>query len=414
MEMSLSGNVLIVQSGNLSNAGNASLSGIITESLEHEHIEEIYGSRNGIQGILNESFIDLAAESQQNIRALKTMPGAALGAYSHSIQQSEEFRRILEVLQAHNIRYLFFIGDRSAQENAVKIHTYAQEHEFTLQVLGIPQTIDNDLSVTDHCLGYGSAIKYIATSVREIFSDMVSSGIPNLVSIIEVTGHRTGWLAAGASLAKRKDQPEDAPHLIYLPEVSFSKEQLLNDVQIVFQSLPYCVIIVAEGIIDAEGNFIRSKSHLSIEDATTNGSTGDVLKAMITSELSIPVHTLKLGSTQRAAAHYSSKTDIDEAFECGRQAVALAIKGASGKMLTLLREEGSHYDVKFGLADLHNILHSEKTFPLNWLEEGGHRVHPVYLKYASPLIQGIPEIKDDNGLPFANSLKKIPVKRLLS
>ncbi|MDR0445041.1 MAG: diphosphate--fructose-6-phosphate 1-phosphotransferase [Puniceicoccales bacterium] len=411
----MSGNVLIVQSGNLSSAGNSSLSGIITESLEHEYIEEIYGSRDGVQGILNENFIDLAAESQQSIRALKTMPGAALGAYPNFIQQPKELQRILEVLQAHNIHFLFFIGDRSAQENATKIHAYAQEHEFVLQVLGIPQTIDNDLSMTDHCLGYGSAIKYIATSVREIFSDMVSSGIPNLVSIIEVMGHHTGWLAAGASLAKRKDHPEDAPHLTYLPEVSFSKEQLLNDVQAVLQSLPCCVIVVAEGIIDAEGNFVRAKSNLSIEDVTTaGGSTGDVLKAMITSELNIPVHTLKLGSTQRTAIHCSSKTDIDEAFECGRQAVALAIEGASGKMLTLLREEGSRYDVKFGLADLHNISHSEKTFPLNWLEEGGYRIHPVYSKYALPLIQGLPEIKDDNGLPLANFLKKIPVKRLLS
>ncbi|MDR2420127.1 MAG: diphosphate--fructose-6-phosphate 1-phosphotransferase [Puniceicoccales bacterium] len=412
MEMSLKGNLLVTQLGSLSSASNASLSGIITEALDHECIEEIYGGLQGVQGILGEKFIDLAAESQQSIRALKTTPGAALGIGVSSAQRTEEWQRILNIFQTHNIHYFFTIGNHQAQEVASKIHQQAQASNFPLQVLAIPHSVENDLSATDHCLGYGSAVKYIATTVREVAMDSLSAGIPHLVSIIEVDGHHTGWLAAGASLAKRKDHPEDAPHIIYLPEVVFSKEQLLNDVQTVLQSSAHCIIVVAEGIADAEGNFISAKAHLLMEGRHTTIAISDILKAMITSELSVPVRTIKLGSTPQTAAHCSSQTDIDEAFECGRHAVKFAIEGASGKMLTLLREEGNHYAVKFDLTDLQNMSQAEKTFPLNWLEEDGCRVQSIFSKYTLPLIRGHCETKDDEGLPIFNFLKKIPVKTL--
>jgi 6-phosphofructokinase 1 len=410
METSLKGNLLVTQLGSLSSASNASLSGIITEALDHECIEEIYGGLHGVQGVLSEKFIDLAAESQQSIRALKTTPGAALGIGSSSTQQAEECQRILDIFQTHNIRYFFTIGNRQAQEVAGKIHHQAQTCNFPLQVLTIPHSIENDLSVTDHCLGYGSAVKYIATTVREIAMDSLSADIPHLVSIIEVDGQHTGWLAAGASLAKRKDHPEDAPHLIDLPEVVFSKEQLLNDVQTVLQSSAHCIIVVAEGIADAEGNFISTKAHLLMEGTHTTASIGDILKAMITSELSVPVRTIKLGALPQSAAHFSSLVDVEEAFACGRQAVTFAIEGASGKMLTLLREEGNHYAVKFDLTDLQDMSQAEKTFPLNWLEEDGCRVQSIFSKYALPLLQGHLEIKEEEGLPILNFLKKIPVK----
>ncbi|MDR3143604.1 MAG: diphosphate--fructose-6-phosphate 1-phosphotransferase [Puniceicoccales bacterium] len=406
METMASGNLLVIQSGSASCASNASLSGIIAEALDHECIGEIYGGLRGFSGILGGHFIDLAAESQQNIRALKTRAGAALGLGPRSPSKAEDFPRILEVLKNHHIRYFFSIGDRSAQEELFRLHSYAQEQAWPLQTMGLPQSIDNDLAVTDHCPGYGSALKYIATTVREVAMDGLSSGLPHLVSVVEVAGRHTGWLAAGASLAKRANHPEDAPHILYLPEVAFSKEQLLNDVQTVLQSLNHCLLVVAEGIVDAEGNSIISKADFPAAMA----GAGSLLKAMINAELNVPVRVISLGATQGAAAHWASQTDLTEAFGGGRQAVRWAIEGHSGQMLTLLREEGNSYGVKYDLTDLSNVIQSEKAFPLNWLEEDACHVQPIFSRYALPLIQGNPELRDEEGLPFANYLKQIPVK----
>jgi 6-phosphofructokinase 1 len=192
METMASGNLLVIQSGTTSCASNASLSGIIAEALDHECIGEIYGGLRGFSGILGEHFIDLAAESQQNIRALKTRAGAALGLGPRAAPKAEDWPRILEVLKNHQIRYFFIIGDRSAQEELFQLHSYAQEQAWPLQTMGLPQSIDNDLAVTDHCPGYGSALKYIATTVREVAMDGLSSGLPHLVSVVEVAGRHTG------------------------------------------------------------------------------------------------------------------------------------------------------------------------------------------------------------------------------
>ena len=223
MSEELEGNCLVAQSGGPTSVINASLAGVVTEALNYECIEEIYGGLNGVLGILNEQIIDLAAESQQNIRGLRYTPGAALGTCRYKLRQQSDFDRVLQVFEAHNIRYFFYAGGNDSQDTADKISKLAQERGYELRVIGIPKTIDNDLVTTDHTPGYGSVIKYIASTVKEIACDNAAMGQHDLVQIIEVMGRSAGWIAAGAALAKRRDDPNAAPHLIYLPEVAFSK-----------------------------------------------------------------------------------------------------------------------------------------------------------------------------------------------
>ncbi|MEC7273975.1 MAG: diphosphate--fructose-6-phosphate 1-phosphotransferase, partial [Verrucomicrobiota bacterium] len=225
MSEQLEGNCLIAQSGGPTSVINASLSGAVAEALNHECIEEIYGGLNGVLGILNEQLIDLAAESQQNIRGLRYTPGAALGTCRYKLKKHSDFERILQVFEAHNIRYFFYAGGNDSQDTADKISKLARERGYELRVIGIPKTIDNDLVTTDHTPGYGSVIKYIASTVKEIATDNAGMGQHDLVQVIEVMGRSAGWIAAGAALAKRRDDPNAAPHLIYLPEVAFSAEK---------------------------------------------------------------------------------------------------------------------------------------------------------------------------------------------
>ena len=231
MPEELEGNCLIAQSGGPTSVINASLAGAVAEALNHECIEEIYGGLNGVQGILQEQLVDLASETQQNIRGLRYTPGAALGTCRYKLKSDADFDRVLQVFEAHNIRYFFYAGGNDSQDTADKISKLAQQKNYELRVIGVPKTIDNDLVTTDHCPGYGSVVKYICSIIRETALDHEAMGQHDLVSIVEVMGRNAGWIAAGATLAKSKENPDDAPHLIYLPELPFSKERFIDDVQ---------------------------------------------------------------------------------------------------------------------------------------------------------------------------------------
>ena len=254
----LVGNVLVGQSGGPTSVINASVAGIISEALNHECIEEVYGTLNGVLGLLQEDLIDLAAESQQQIRALKHTPGAALGTCRYKLKKQQDFERVLEVFKAHNIRYFFYIGGNDSQDTADKISKLAQQQGYELRVIGVPKTIDNDLPITDHCPGYASAVKYIATSVRELACDNAAMGQGDLISIVEVMGRSAGWLAAGAALAKRRDHPHDAPHLILLPEIPFNQEKVVEEIKRVLKREKFCQIVVAEGLVDSDGNYVAA------------------------------------------------------------------------------------------------------------------------------------------------------------
>lgn len=408
----LAGNCLIGQSGGPSAVNNASVAGIVSEALNHGCIEEVYGALNGVVGILNEDLVDLAAESQQAIRGLRYTPGAALGSCRTKLKKQQDFDRALEVIKAHNIRYYFHIGDGDAQENAAKISELAKAQGYELRVIGIPKTIDNDLPTTDHCPGYGSAVKYIATTVKELTIDGDATGNGDLVTIVEVMGRNTGWLAAGASLAKRRDHPNDAPHLVYVPEVTFSNDKFVDDVRRVLKREKHVVVVVGEGLVDKDGNYVAVENS-DAAGAAQFGGVGEFLKDLVESQTGAKVRVARLGVAQRAAAHLASKTDADEAYLAGQAAVKAAVNGESDKMVTLVRGDGDHYTCETGLTALADLAGNVKKLPAEWVNEDGVSLNFQFYRYATPLIQGEVTVPFDNGLPSYARLAKESVDKTL-
>jgi 6-phosphofructokinase 1 len=410
----LVGNVLVGQSGGPTSVINASVAGIIAEALNHECIEEIYGTLNGVLGLLQEELIDLASESQQQIRALKHTPGAALGTCRFKLKKQADFDRVLEVFKAHNIRYFFYIGGNDSQDTADKISKLAQAQGYELRVIGVPKTVDNDLPGTDHCPGYASAIKYIATSVRELAADNEAMGQGDLVSIVEVMGRSAGWIAAGSALAKRKDHPHDPPHLIYLPEIPFDQAKCIEDVKRVLKREKFCQIVVAEGLVDADGNYVAADAATDAFGHAQLGGAGDALAEIIGAHVpGVKVRVAKPGLLQRCAAHAASKTDAEEAFMAGEAAVEAAINGETDKMVTLLRGDKDIYSCETGLAPLSDVANSIKKLPREWINEDGTSMNFQFLRYAQPLIQGEITLPHDGGVPVFARLEKVRVDKVL-
>ncbi|HEU5080785.1 MAG TPA: 6-phosphofructokinase [Opitutaceae bacterium] len=410
----LVGNVLVGQSGGPTAVINASVAGVVAEALNHGCIEEIYGSLNGVLGILQEDLIDLASESQQTIRGLRYTPGAALGTCRYKLKKQQDFERVLEVFKAHNIRYFFYAGGNDSQDTADKISKLAQQQGYELRVIGIPKTIDNDLPVTDHCPGYGSVVKYVCTTVRELACDNEAMGQNDLVSILEVMGRNAGWIAAGAALAKRRDHPHDPPHLIYLPENAFSTEKFVEDVKRVLKREKYCLVVVGEGLIDADGNYVSAAEATDAFGHAQLGGAGDYLRSLVEQHLpGTKARVARLGIAQRAAAHAGSKTDADEAFLAGQAAVKAAINGETDKMVTLLRGDGDHYTCETGLAPLSDIANGVKKLPREWINEDGVSMNFQFLRYAQPLIQGETTVPYENGIPAFVKLEKVRVDKQL-
>jgi 6-phosphofructokinase 1 len=318
------------------------------------------------------------------------------------------------VFEAHNIRYFFYAGGNDSQDTADKISKLAQKKEYELRVIGVPKTIDNDLVTTDHCPGYGSVVKYICTVLKETALDHEAMGQHDLVSIIEVMGRNAGWIAAGATLAKGRENPHDAPHLIYLPELPFSKEKFVEDVQNVLKKNKYCLVVVGEGLLDKDGNYIANTTNAQDSFGHQQlGGVGDYLAGLVEENLAVKARSSKLGTGQRAAAHCSSQTDNDEAFMAGQAAVKAAIAGETDKMVILVRAEGENYQCETGLADLSEIANGVKEIPADWISEDGVSMSAKFIKYCQPLIQGEVEVPYENGVPAFVRLSRKRIRKVL-
>ena len=410
----LVGNLLIGQSGGPTAVINSSLAGAVNEALNHSCIEEIYGALNGVLGILNEDFIDLAAESQQQIRGLRHTPGAALGTCRYKLKKQQDFDRVLEVFKAHNIRYFLYAGGNDSQDTADKISKLAQQQGWEMRVIGIPKTIDNDLAQTDHCPGYGSVIKHVASTVRQLACDNESMGQHDLVSILEVMGRSAGWIAAGAALAKRRDHPHDPPHIICLPEVAFDSQKFVEDVQRVLKRETYCLVVVGEGLVDKDGNYVSVSSKVDAFGHGQLGGAGDYLASLVESGIpGVKARTARLGIVQRAAALAASKTDSDEAYMAGVAAVQAAVNGTTDKCVILLRGDGDQYTCETALVDLSEIANGVKKLPREWVNEDGTSMSFQFHRYALPLIQGEMAVPFENGLPLFARLSKVATEKLL-
>jgi|TARA_B100001093_G_scaffold255746_3_gene244628 6-phosphofructokinase 1 len=414
MSKELEGNCLIAQSGGPTSVINSSLAGIVSEALNYECIEEIYGALNGVLGILNEEFIDLAAESQQNIRGLRYTPASALGSCRYKLKKQPDFDRVLEVFEAHNIRYFFYIGGNDSQDTANKISKLAQQKGYELRVIGVPKTIDNDLVLTDHCPGYGSAIKHLSSLVRELSCDHQSMGMHDYVSIVEVMGRNSGWIAAGSSLAKNKGSNQDAPHIILLPEVAFNEDKFLQDVQQVLKKNRFCMIVASEGIVDEDGNYVaKSNDKTDSFGHPALGGAGEFLRSLVEDALGISARSCKLGISQRACATNSSQVDNDESYQSGVSAVEAAMNGETDKCVILVRGENDPYSCETSLVALEEIANGEKKIPENWISEDGISMNLQFIKYAQPLIQGEVEVPFEFGVPNFVKLSMKKARRKL-
>lgn len=416
----LTGNLLVAQSGGPTAVINASVAGVIQEAGRHGEIEEIYGGLNGILGILNEELIDLNEETNRTIEALKHTPAAALGTCRYKInfakkpeQAAKDMDRLFEVLQAHNIRFFFYAGGNDSQDTTHKIHEEAKKRGWELRAVGVPKTIDNDLPATDHTPGYGSVIKYNATTVAEIGLDVGSMATDDgSCCIIEVMGRAAGWIAAGTALAKRG--ADDAPHIILVPEIAFNEEKFVAKVRDIVARLKYCIVVTGEGLKDETGNELGADKERrdAFGHAVLSGAA-DKLREIVEGRLNLKARTVKLGYAQRCAAHCASAQDVKEAVACGEAAVRAAVAGQSGYMAKLLRVSDEPYEFTTGLEPLGNIANVEHLLPRDWMDAEGFLPNEKFLTYARPLIAGESHPPTDGGLPRYAVLSRVPVEKKL-
>jgi 6-phosphofructokinase 1 len=421
----LVGNLLVAQSGGPTAVINASVAGVIQEAGKHpDAIEEVYGGLNGIFGILNENLIDILEEKSSVIEGLKHTPAAALGTCRYKIdfkkkpeRAARDMDRLFEVFQAHNIRYFFYAGGNDSQDTSHKIHEEAVKRGYEMRVIGVPKTIDNDLPHTDSCPGYGSVVKFNATTVMEVGLDVGSMATDDgSCCIIEVMGRAAGWIAAGTVLAKRGN-PANPPHIILLPEIRYNLDAFLAKVKQAVEAYKYCVVVVGEGIKDEQGQEIGAdKTRLDSFGHPVLAGAAEKLKELVQGKLNTKTRTVLLGYSQRAAAHCASLTDVNNAFACGEAAVRAAVDGKSGFMVKITRETLPEGRVKWGtdLQPLTDIANVEHMVPREWISEDGFLPSDKFVEYAHPLIQGEATPPMEGGLPKFITLQKVAVEKKLA
>ena len=416
----LVGNVLVAQSGGPTAVINASLAGVIQEAGKYEGIEGIYGGLNGILGVLNEELIDIAEEKARTIAGLKHTPAAALGTSRFKLdfkknpaQAARDMDRLFEVFQAHNIRYFFYIGGNDSQDTAHKAHEEAIKRGYEMRVIGVPKTIDNDLPHTDHCPGYGSAVKYNGATVMEIAADVSSMATDGgACCLLEVMGRSAGWIAAGTVLAKRT--AAEAPHIILLPEIPLDEAAFLAKVKETIDQYKFCMVIVGEGVKNAAGEEIAAdKSRLDAFGHPVLSGAAEHLAELVQAKLDTKTRTVKLGYAQRAAEHFASATDSAEAAMCGEAAVRAAIAGESGMMVKIVRKQNHPYQWTTGLQPLGDIANVEHLVPRDWISEDGFLPNEKFIEYARPLVEGEVKYPIEGGLPKFVVLEKFPVEKKL-
>ncbi len=409
----LKGAMIIGQSGGPSSVINASCYGAIKAGLDSEVITKVYGAANGIVGVLNDRLYDMGAEDPQELEIMRYTPSSALGSCRYKMADPEvddtDYKKILEVFKKYDVRYFFYNGGNDSMDTCNKISKYMDKIGYECRVIGIPKTIDNDLFGTDHCPGFASAAKYIATSIVEVYQDahVYDDG---QITIIEIMGRHAGWLAGAAALAKVTGFGAD---LIYLPEVNFNKDEFIEDVREIWEKNKNVIVAVSEGIHYADGTFV-SEAKTSATDGFGHAQLGglaaklaDIVKGAIDG---VKVRPIELSLLQRCAEHCASQTDSDEAFMAGQAAVSEAIKGTTAKMVGFKCSRENGYKCETELLELSAVANYEKKVPVEWINERGNNVSDEFIKYALPLIQGEIKIKKENSLPRFVKLKKVLAK----
>ena len=392
----MKGNVIVGQSGGPTAAINSSLAGVYRTARDRG-AGKVYGMLHGIQGLLQERYIDLSEyiTSDLDTELLKRTPAAFLGSCRYKLPEIHEDRavydKIFEILEKLNIEAFIYIGGNDSMDTIKKLSDYAIVTGFPTRFVGCPKTIDNDLALTDHTPGYGSAAKYIGTSVKEIIRDSFSLEYSKgLVSIVEIMGRNAGWLTGAAALAQGEDCT--GPDLIYLPELPFDVEKFGEKVRDLLSKKSSVVVAVSEGIRLADGRYVCELGQ-SIDFVDAFGhkqlsGTAHYLASYIAGEIGCKTRAIELSTLQRAASHCSSRVDILEAYQVGGAAVKAADEGDSGKMVVLQRLSDDPYQASTEVKDVHKIANDEKLVPRSWVNEEGDYVTEDFISYVRPLIQG--------------------------
>ncbi len=398
-------NAVVGQSGGPTAAINATLSGVIRGAIEARAdgvIGKLYGMKNGIEGFLSENLVDLfdIFDSEEKLRVLESTPAAALGSCRRKLKGYEEdgetYARILEILKRYEIRYFFYIGGNDSMDTVLKLSRYAAANDYELFVVGVPKTIDNDLMVTDHTPGFGSAAKFVATTMKEIRRDISVYDL-KAVTIVEVMGRDAGWLTASAALPSVSG---DAPDLIYLPERAFDKDSFIRDIKTAMERRPYVLVAVSEGIRFADGEYVgASNSTVDAFGHKALSGAGRALIGIVKHELGCKVRAIELNLPQRCAAHISSLTDITESVMVGREAVSRAVLGATGVMMTIERAATEEYSVTVGTADIGGIANGVKRVPDEYINAEGNGITAAGIEYLLPLIKGEVSPIYEDGMP---------------
>lgn len=393
-------NIAVAQSGGPTCAINASLLGVFKQALSTPEIDAVFGSINGIEGIIGDKLIDLkmVIKSNEDMELLRQTPSTVLGSCRYKLPDMKDgidiYEKILACFKKHRIEAFFYIGGNDSMDTVAKLSDYLKSVNSDIKVIGIPKTIDNDLPVSDHTPGFGSAAKYVAATVQEIIRDSSVYSMES-VTIIEIMGRHAGWLTASTCVLRAND--EIAPHLIYLPECDFSAEKFLEDVRCQQAKHKAVIVAISEGVkpdIKKNGPVVTDNfghEYLS--------GIGKALETLVSENIGCKVRSIELNVMQRCSSHICSKTDIEEAELIGAKAVEAALSGASGQMMCFNRISNAPYVVTVTGTDAHNVANKEKFFPKKWITPQKNDVSPEAIKYFLPLIQGEVKIAMKNGMP---------------
>lgn len=413
MSDKLIGSCIFGQSGGPTAVINASAYGVIRAALDAEEITKVYGAAHGIRGVLDDKLYVMDEEDPAELKLLLNTPSSELGSCRYKIADPEkddtDYKRILDIFKKYNVRYFFYNGGNDSMDTCNKISRYMESVGYECRVMGVPKTIDNDLFGTDHCPGFASAAKYIATSCMEINKDarVYDNG---MITVVEIMGRHAGWLAASAALATEFGS---GPDLIYLPELDFDMDRFIADVERIYAANGKVLVAVSEGIHYADGSFV-SEAKTSATDGFGHAQLGGLatmLAEILKERTGAKVRGIELSLLQRCGAHLASKTDIDEAFGAGQEAVRQAVAGTTGKMVAFEREYiDGKYHCKMVLLPLSSVANFEKKVPVEWINAEGNGLKHEFIDYVLPLIQGEPELPLENSLPRYARLKKVLAK----
>ena len=405
----LKGACIIGQSGGPTSVINASAQGVIQTALASPQITRVLGAAHGIKGVLADQLYDMGQEDPAQLDLLQYTPSSALGSCRYKLadpdQDDTDYRRILEIFQKYDVRYFFYNGGNDSMDTCNKISKYMQKVGYECRIMGVPKTIDNDLNGTDHCPGFASAAKYIATSCAEVWQDahVYDTG---MVTIIEIMGRHAGWLAGSAALASLTGC---GPDLVYLPETDFDMDRFLSDVKAVYDKTGKCMVAVSEGIHYADGTFV-SEAKTSATDGFGHAQLGglaSMLAETVKQKLGAKVRGIELSLLQRCGSHLASKTDVEEAYLAGQAAVEAAAEGFTDKMVAFQCTRDGSYACKTVLEPLDIVANFEKKVPRAWINEAGNGVTQEFIDYVLPLIQGETDAPKENALPRFARLKKV-------